>query len=736
MSGFTRRFTALPTLEEILQIEGVSIIDLVPPPPVVGAGTGVVLLVGEFEDGFFATEEDAVGGVQVFGSEDFRSKFGSFGYTYGGVIANHPSARKHSGECWNGNGFMKAFKLRAQGLFVGRVDTSVGSVSFDVLASIEGGAGPFQLAAGQTLSVTTDTGGPASTAALTAVVATVAGAGAAFGTIVSGDTVGIRIDGGPQVNVTFGAADTTQAAVIARINATLGFTCAVANAAEVDLRGVKAGTGGSVERIEVTTGVLAKIGHTAGTTAGVSNIAADISAVTVAEVIAFVNGTAAITAVNGLAGTTAAGNLRILNILATSAATVLVAAGAMASALELSPLATTVARSGHLGGSIPAGTRLRASGSPGLEWVTMQTQDVPAGAIDPVVVKVRPGLDDGTHAGIGAGLVNTVFDSIEFAAVVVNNAAALTAALTEVQLDNRYLDALNASLDPNGGPRSANYLLIARRSDAVVRNGRANALTATATGLMARKYITGDPLGTLVNQSLINVASFRSDRVFYTTKGLLVQIPQIAERGTAGGVGFTEDGIITVRPDGPATTVCAMLPPENNPGEASGLIDDFFKVANDGERLTVDTYKAWKAAGIMAPIVDPDTGSTEFQSGVTSSLEAGREDAARRKMADFIQDTMVVIGKPFVKQLQRQSKRDKLRGRSESFLGRLKSEQNAELSRIADFSVRDDADAGNTDAVIAAGAYFLKVSVKTLSHFNDIVFQTEIGPSAVISREL
>jgi hypothetical protein len=728
MSGFVRRFTSLPTLATLLAIEGTSIIDLVPPDPVVGEGSGTVLLMGEFEDGFFATEEEAKGAVEVFGSEDFKTKFGSFGYTYGGVVANHPSARKHLTECWNGNGFLKAFKLKASRLLVSRVDTSVGTVSFDVLASILGGAGPFQLAPGQTLSVTTDTGGPGASAALTAVVATVAGAGAAFATILSGDTFGIKIDGGPQVNVTFSGADITQALALAKINATLGFASAVVNATEIDLRGIKRGTGGSVQLIEVTAGVLAKIGHTVGTTAGVSNIAADIDAVTAAEVVTFVNAQAAITALNARADLNSEGRLRLLNSTTVAASSILVTAGAMATALGLSPIGVAVLRSGHLGGTIPAGTRLRASGTPGLEWVTMQTLDVPAASLDPIIVKVRPGLDDGTHAGIGAGLVDTIVDQVQFSALDVNNLGALTVALTEAQLDNRYLDALNATLDEAGDCRDANFLLIARRSDAVVREGRANAIRATECGLKGRKFITGDLLGTTVAQSLIEVAKWRSDRVFYTTKGWKVQVPQIAERGLAGGVGFTADGIIVVRPDGPLTTICAILPPENNPGEATGLIDSFFEVATDGEKLTIDTYIAWKRAGICAPRVDFDTGS-EYQSGVTSSLKSGETTIARRKMADFIQDTLVVIQKPFVKKVATQQRRDLLRGRIDQFYGSLLG-TTPDQQRIDSFSVDDGPNAGNTGDVLALGAYFIRSSCRTLSSLDQIVHQTEIGPNA------
>ena len=133
MAGFVRRFTAEPTLEQILEIEGVVIIDLAPPPPATGAGTGAVVLFGEMEDGPFAAT-DGEGPLEVFGSTDLVQKFGGFGYEYDGVVSQNPSARRHLQEFWNGNGFLKLYKLRAQRLMVARVDTSVGTVSFDPLA--------------------------------------------------------------------------------------------------------------------------------------------------------------------------------------------------------------------------------------------------------------------------------------------------------------------------------------------------------------------------------------------------------------------------------------------------------------------------------------------------------------------------------------------------------------------------------------------------------------------------
>lgn len=730
---FVRRFTEIPTIEVIRQIEGVVVVDLAPPEPATGAGSGAILLMGEFEDGYFATDAAAKGSVEVYGSSDYAKKFGGFGYTYGLTPSQNPSARRHMQELWNGNGYLKGFKLRGQRLFVARVDTSVGTVAFDPKVSISSTtAGPWALTVGGQVTATTNTGGPASSTALAAVVATAAGAAAAFATIASGDTFGMRIDGGPQVNVTFGGADITQALVIARINSTLGFTSAVANTTQADIRGIVAGTSGTVELIEVTAGVLAKIGHAAGVTNGTGTVG-NINAVTAAELVTILNATAALTAINVRADVSPTGQLRVLHSVSAEASTLNITSTAMAVTLGLLT-GTTKSLADNPAGTINAGTRVRASGTPGVEWVTMQTLDIPAGSVGPFPAKVRPAFDDGTAVGIAATLVNTVVDPSNVGPMSVNNAGALTAALTEVQMDNAYIAALEATLTADGSARDANYLLIARRSDTVVREGRANALKATQCGLYARKFITGDPLGATIAQGIVNVAQFRSDRVFYTTKGLKVRIPGIAQVGTAGGLGFTADGVITVRPDGPLTTICAVRPPEENPGQQTNLIDDFFEVDGFGETLPVEAYIAYKAAGISCPILDRDVG-TVFESGVTSSLESGRTTMARRKMADFIQDTATVVFKPYVKRLNKQSMRDKARGVWEQFLAGLKSEGNPELARIENFDVDDSANAGNTPTNLALGMYWLKTVVRTLSSMDNIVVQTEVGENAVISTD-
>lgn len=729
MSGFLRRYTSLPSIEVIRQIEGVVVVDQAPPDPATGVGSGAVLLVGEFEDGPFAGE--VKGALEVYGSADYESKFGGFGYTYGGVVANNPSARRHLAELWNGNGWLKSFKLRAQRLFISRVDTSVGAVAFSALAALVGGVGPFQLTTGDTLSVTTDAG-TGSSAAISAAVATVTGSGASFGSVLPGESFGVRVDGGQQVTVTFAGGDTTQAAVIARINAALGYAAAATSTTQIALSGIRPGTGGSLVLSSITSGLLAKLGLAAGTTAGTGNVA-DVNAVTSDELVALINGTVALSSINARASKTAGGQLRVYNSATATTSTLLINSGGPIGGKAGFPLGTTVGTTSHNGGTIPAGTRVRTSG--GAEWVTMQTLVVPAAAAGPYLAKVRPALDDGTAVGATANTVQTLVDPVAWVALSVSNPAALTVALNENALDNAYAAAFAATLDDTGPASEANYLLSARRSDSTVREGRANVLRAAECGITQRIYITGDPLGTTTTQIVANVANYRSESVFYTGKGLRVRIPQIATRGEAGGLGFTADGVITVRPDGPLATICALLAPEENPGQQTNLIDDFFEVDAGGEALSIDHYIAFRRAGVEVPRLDKVAGMV-FQSGVTSSLDSGRTTAARRKMANFIQDSLSGLVKPFSKKLGTQSRRDACRGVIDGWLDGLLSASRPEQARILGFTVDDGANAGNTAASLALGVFYVAVVVKTPSSMDDIVLVTQIGPNAVVTREV
>ena len=745
MSAFIRRFTELPSLRTLLEIEAVNIIDIAPQGAFLGIGTGTLLCTGEYEDGPFANGGDAseyfnpgklpgqsgVGNIlEVFSDTDMKRKYGQFGFVYGGVPSQNPCARRHLSEYWNGNGFLKLKNVRSQRLLCARVDTSVGDVTFLPLALISGtNPGPFGLAAGDQLSLTTNIGGPALSTALAAVVATVVGGPFALSGFVGGETISIQIDSAPAILVTFTVLDQTPAQVAARINAALGYTAAV-GVGFVTLSGITAGTSGSAVLADVSPGALAAIGLVAGTTAGTGNVA-NINAVTATELATIINTTVALIAIGAVARALPNGALVVSSTTAT-VGTISVTAGPIATAAGLL-VATTVAAGEHGAGTIPAGTRVEDV--LGNQWVTMQTLTIAAGTStapnqNPHRVKVRPALDDGTAAIALATTVNVVIDQPTFANFACTNAAPLTAALTEPQMDSAYGNAFDRTLSLTTVTRFANFALSARRSTVVVARGRQNAIDASDNGCFGRKFVTGSALGVTLDQAILDVAQFRSDRVYYTTIGMKTRLDEIGIVGADGGIGFTVDGVVTLRADSALATICCMLAPEENPGQQTALLGPWFGLEDSATDYGLPEYKALKAAGICAPRVDSLSGMF-FQSGVTSSLEPGREEIERRNMADYVQDSLAILALPYAKKLPTARQQDGFIGDVESFLSDLRSEAVPDAARIRAYSI--DTTSINTPEYVDAGVFGLLVKVKTFSSMKALLIPVEIGASVQIT---
>lgn len=120
------------------------------------------------------------------------------------------------------------------------------------------------------------------------------GSGSAFGTIVGGETLSIKVDGGSAQPIAFLAGDTTALKVSERINESLSGAAALVNGSEVDIASDSKGTSSSIEIVSGTS--LAKIGHTVGVTQGTNGAAtsctlADASKVRPGHVLTFMSGT-------------------------------------------------------------------------------------------------------------------------------------------------------------------------------------------------------------------------------------------------------------------------------------------------------------------------------------------------------------------------------------------------------------------------------------------------------------
>jgi hypothetical protein len=730
MAAFVRRFRTLPSLAELTSIEQIVLVDRTPKTPIIGVGTGTMMIVGEFEDGDFNTP------TEVFGENDESQKFGGFGYTYGDQLYQNPCARRHLGEDWNGNGWIKGLNLKPPRKIICRVDTSVGDVRFTLAAALRSSRGPFDMEPADQLSVTTDTGGPASSTAVTAVAATRAGAGFAPGPtgFTGGERIGITIDSLTEVIVTFQAADQTAADVVSRINLTFGSVIAAVNAGEIDISSLQRGTGAAVTLRDVDAGTLAAIGHTAGTTNGTGNVA-NVDAVTPAEAANLIN-SGAIAAINAVAVVDS--NTQEVIVYRTGSATGTIqindVAGAMATDMGFTTATTITANVGSEF-DVAAGTRVTDGSA---TWVTMRTITFAEGTVaapttpSTIDVEVRDATDDGSGGGALAGTVTTLTDYPSDRMVEVTNPGNLSVALTEAQIDAAYQTAFDATLDPNLVSRDANHVLCARRSEATIRSNRQNAIDASAEGNKGRIAYGRAPLGYSSSQAITDVALWRIDRHFYTWIGFKMTVSEIAALGTAGGTGFTADGEILIGADGPLAYLNCVLNPEENPGQDTQLLTFINGLEETGEAGTITLYKALKAAGICAPRVSPK-GAITFQSEVTTSLIAGRKTQKRRKMADFVQDSLADAGEPYTKKLATDARRDGFTAALDDFLRRLKSVDQPDNQRIADYSVTETTD--QYEGYEDLGVFVWRVQVDMLSSFDTIVFDTEIGEGVVVVTE-
>jgi len=733
MSVYIRRFTEDPGLEVLLDIESVNIIDLEPPEAFAGIGTGTAILVAEFEDGPYNEV------TEVFGPSDLVQTFGEFGYTYDGVKGNNPCARSRKAdaaitpEYWNGNGFVHLNGKKFRRLILVRVDTSVGYVAFTRLAALTGLFKPtYDLEPGQILTVQTDLVA-ATNVTFLATAATVTGVGGVFAGVVAGDYIDLAYDGNPTVRVTFQAGDNSIAGVVARINLAFGFTFAADSGGELQLTGRRRGNAGEVSIVGGSGTIVTTFGHVVGVNGGGGNVD-DIDAVTVAEVNALVAAAVPTLAVMRDYDQ----NIVIYNTTTTGVAEVEVVS-ATTTALDFGfPLDTTGEQAtADEDVNIPAGTRVRNAGA--TEWVTTESIVASAAEYDGWTAKVRHALDDGTGVAAPVGTVNVIPFPVAGAIFAVTNPLPLSAAKTELEIDAAYYAAIQTTLDLNTVAREANFIWAARQSNICRRGVRENAILASERGCFGRMCAIRPPIGTTRAVAKGNaepgIGAYRHDRVMYTFPGVSTYVPAIALKGTAGGAGFTANGVVNQGADGFAVSVCCRLPSEENPGQLTTFMDAVQGLESGAEYVgwTIDDYKAFKKKGIMAPRMDD--GVAIFQSGVTS-VDPGTYPAkvrvSRRRMADEIQDSLAKISKGYGKRLSSKQRRQQFVLDCKAFMESLLSPNDPTKQRIDSYSI--DPKSGNTTTSLAAGAYYVFVKAKTYPSLDAIVLQTEIGENVTISE--
>lgn len=137
-------------------------------------------------------------------------------------------------------------------------------------------------------------------------------------------------------------------------------------------------------------------------------------------------------------------------------------------------------------------------------------------------------------------------------------------------------------------------------------------------------------------------------------------------------------------------------------------------------------YVALRAAGISALYRDAD-GSFSFRSGRTTSLTPGKEEIARRRMADYLILSIADGLKSFVGEKNTESNRRAMIAKVSTFLEDLLVQE----SIVEDYQQPTFIE---TDAQRANGTAKLLVRVRLLSHILSLVIDSEIGTGVTITE--
>lgn len=362
---------------------------------------------------------------------------------------------------------------------------------------------------------------------------------------------------------------------------------------------------------------------------------------------------------------------------------------------------------------------------------------VPAAASSATAWEPLSGLVLCTQPGSGNGLDYTA----DVQAPNAVNSSALIAKYVEV------IAALEADADP---ANSVNIVMASRSARLIAKSLRLLVDSRSAAGLgMVAVVAPGLGCQTLsaatssasgaTTDSVFGVgatdAAGRSDRVIYTWTGIRQYNPDAVGTSIETAVGSTvTDGVLDLTAAGHLCSVLSQIAPERNPGELTAITQSALATVLGQQRgapvLTKTDYEVMKAAGICGIRIDRTSGPV-FQSGITTSLVSGRTRISRRRMADFIQDSLARQGNLYVKQLLTDDVRTAILSETDAFLASLRAEATPQFQRIAAYSV--DGTSGNTPEQEAAGIYVVAVNVRLLSEIDNLVLLTSIGESVQVT---
>jgi hypothetical protein len=142
------------------------------------------------------------------------------------------------------------------------------------------------------------------------------------------------------------------------------------------------------------------------------------------------------------------------------------------------------------------------------------------------------------------------------------------------------------------------------------------------------------------------------------------------------------------------------------------------------------------AAGVLSMERDPDIGFLVKNAVTTQIINSSKRTVLRRRMADFLTDSIALFLKNYQNDVNSQAKRDEVKAQILDFDTRLTRDGivPGENDVKGGSPLLVDVDSLNTDSVIASGQFRILYKRRIYSSMRYIILQAEIGESVVVTE--
>jgi hypothetical protein len=185
---------------------------------------------------------------------------------------------------------------------------------------------------------------------------------------------------------------------------------------------------------------------------------------------------------------------------------------------------------------------------------------------------------------------------------------------------------------------------------------------------------------------------------------------------------------ILVRPESWLASIFSQTDPDIHVGEedtkqyTAGIIRLYNQTFVRGD------YIAFKDAGICA--LENDAGGFAFVSGVTTCLNPGKEQIARRRCTDYLLISLARDLKHQVKKKNTTTRRAVIAGLIDSFLNTHKQAERI----VEDYELKLDGAAGNTSITRSQNIERFRLRVRLIPHMLHLVLEGEVGTNVTITE--